>query len=82
MSPTYLENRILFLNEKEAIRLSSWLFTVEPVRAIPRYRWEQICRPDNKFISHDELGHICDVVFPFAVDVIRGTVTIRELEPA
>ena len=77
-----LENRILFLNPRERVRLATWLSQLESVRAINPGRWQQLVDGSSDYISHKELEHISDVCPPYgyAADIIRGTVEIQVSE--
>lgn len=77
-----LENRILFLNPRERVRLATWLSQLESVRAINPGRWQQLCDGSTDYISHNELAHLMDVATPcgYALDVIRGTCSVQVQE--
>ena len=74
-----LSDKILFLNPQERERLAAWLGQLEPVTAINRGRWQQLCDGSTDYISHRELAHLMDVCTPvgYALDIIRGTCSVK-----
>ena len=77
--PNDLRNRILFLSLQERVRLATWLSQLEPVTAINRGRWTQLCDGSTDYVSHRELACLMDVATPcgFAMDIIRGTCRVE-----
>ena len=76
-----LSNRIIDLSPIERERLATWLSQLEPVTAINRGRWVQLCDGSTNYISTRELAHLMDVATPcgYALDIIRGTCTVQEV---
>ena len=74
-----LSNRIIDLSPIERERLATWLSQLEPVTAINRGRWGQLCDGSTNYLSHQELAHLMDVCPPsgMALDIIRGHAVVK-----
>ena len=77
--PDDLSNIILFMDRNERARLAGLLSGLEPVKAINRGRWWQLCDASTDFITHKEVENLKYVTFPpgYALDIIRGNCRVK-----
>jgi hypothetical protein len=77
-----VQERVLFLNPPERVRISAWLKDQERVLTVNPGRWQQLKDGSTNYISFKELGELMDCCSPcgYALDVIRGTVEVTTFQ--